>query len=285
MADVVENLLSKFQLIQISKIKSSQYQARKSFDDTSLKSLADSIHIEGLIEPIIVRQVGDEFELVSGERRLRACKLNGAETIEAKVIQTVSEAEAAAKGLVENLQREDLNPIEEAEGIQALLDLHDNHWTQEQIAKVIGKEESRISRTLRFISLSDQIKEKMRRRILTEGHAVELIRLPSPELQEQVGQKIEEGLSVMATRKLVDKLTKAKKAAETKTGRPSLDFFASVWSALVADTGIKACGYWGVEFKKDKWNFSIGAETVTSKADFATWFRQMADHIESDKQP
>src|SRR5579872_5379223 len=105
---------SVFQLIPIDHIRSSPHQARKAFDPDSLRSLADSLQQEGLIQPITVRllpETENAYELVSGERRLRAAKLLGWTTIEAKIIQVISEGEAAAKGLIENLQREDLNPI------------------------------------------------------------------------------------------------------------------------------------------------------------------------------
>src|SRR5258708_5397895 len=102
-----------YQQIPLAQIAPSPHQARKDFDPAALQGLADSMKAEGLLEPVLVRQVGDSFELISGERRFRAAKLLGWTTIGAKVIQTVSEAEAAAKGMVENLQRADLNPIEE----------------------------------------------------------------------------------------------------------------------------------------------------------------------------
>ena len=151
--------------IEIAKILPSRHQARKSFDEDQLMALAESIRQEGLIEPVIVRPMGDHYELVSGERRLRACSLLGHLAIEAKVIQPVSEAEAAAKGLVENLQREGLNPIEEAEGFKALLDMGDSHWNQDQIAKVVGKTQGYISRSTALLGLPEPILQNMRARI------------------------------------------------------------------------------------------------------------------------
>src|SRR5579864_6482075 len=107
---------SVFQSIAIDKIALSRHQARKVFDEEAIKGLAESMKQEGLLQPITVRLAGEAYELISGERRLRGAKLLGWPAIDAKVIQTLSEAEAAAKGLIENLQREDLNPIEEAQG-------------------------------------------------------------------------------------------------------------------------------------------------------------------------
>jgi len=118
--------LSTFRLIPIDRIHPSPYQARKDFDAAALQGLADSLREEGLLEPILVRAVQSGFELISGERRWRAAQLLGWQEIEAKIIQTVSEADAAAKGMVENLQRQDLNPIEEAEGFKTLNHLDSN---------------------------------------------------------------------------------------------------------------------------------------------------------------
>ena len=138
---------SKLQLISIALIKPSPHQARKLFDEENLWKLAESLRQEGLIQPITVRQLlpmaGDRedpgFELVSGERRLRAAKLLGWTMIEARIISVISEGEVAAKGLIENLQREDLNPIEESEGFLQLNNVDPTYWTHERIAQVTGK--------------------------------------------------------------------------------------------------------------------------------------------------
>lgn len=262
------------------KICSSKYQARRDFDEESIKRLAESIQLEGLIQPISVRKVGDIYELIAGERRFRAVKLLGWTAINALVVEVVSEAEAAAKGLIENLQRKDLNPIEEAEGIQKMLDLKDSHWTQEQIGKVVGKTQSEISRTLRFLDLPEQVKQNMRIRIISPDNGVELIRLPSADLQLKVADMIiDKGLNSKATRKVVDGLIKPKKAPRKKIQSANVAFMAPVWPELMANTKIDACGYWSVEFKKDNWNFKASAKKFGSKEDFAAWFRQLADAI------
>ena len=138
---------SKLQLVSIAQIKPSPHQARKLFDEENLWKLAESLRQEGLIQPITVRQLlpiaGDRedpgYELVSGERRLRAAKLLGWTMIEARVISVISEGEVAAKGLIENLQREDLNAIEESEGFLQLNNVDPTYWTHERIAQVTGK--------------------------------------------------------------------------------------------------------------------------------------------------
>jgi len=120
----------------------------------------------------------------------------------------------------------------------------------------------------------------MRRRIITEGHAVELLRLSSEDLQNQLAKRIEEGLSVMGARKIADKMTKVKRAAEKKPSKGFTDHFVSLWPNLMANTAIDVCGYWDVAYKKEKWSFSIGPEKIASHQDFATWFRQLAEQIE-----
>src|SRR5579864_2614663 len=122
-----------YQSIPIDQITPSMHQARKDFNEEALKGLAESLKQEGLIEPIVVRQSNGGFELIAGERRWRAAKLLNWATIEAKIIQPVNEASAASKGLVENLQREDLNPIEEAEGFADQNKMDPVYWTHDEI--------------------------------------------------------------------------------------------------------------------------------------------------------
>src|SRR5258708_4823867 len=164
-----------YQQIPLAQIAPSPHQARKDFDPAALQGLADSMKAERLLEPVLVRQVGDSFELISGERRFRAAKLLGWTTIEAKVIQTVSEAEAAAKGMVENLQRADLNPIEEAQGFQALNQLDPDYWDQPKIAKISGRSQEYISLSLKLLGLAPEVAESIRRRILSRSHGLENI--------------------------------------------------------------------------------------------------------------
>jgi ParB family chromosome partitioning protein len=189
-----------YQEVPIEKIKPSRHQARKDFDD--VQGLADCMREEGLIEPVVLRQVDDGYELISGERRLRAAKLLNWSAIEAKVIRTVSEAEAAAKGLVENLQRQDLNPIEEAEGFQTLNQLDPKFWDQPQIAKVSGRSQEYISLSLKLLGLDPQVQESIRRRILSRSHGLEIMRLPH-EKQVESAEKAKD-MSQKDTRKLVD---------------------------------------------------------------------------------
>ena len=137
--------------------------------------------------PLPEGQVGGEEtkELITGERRLRAAKLLGWKTLDAHVIQTVSEGEAAAKGLIENLQRKDLSPLEEAEGFKELLDLKDEHWNQRQIAVAVGKTEGYISQSIRFLLFSRYVLENFRALKFSRSHALELLRLSDAQKQSE----------------------------------------------------------------------------------------------------
>ena len=187
------NPSSKLQMVSISLIKPSPHQARKIFDEENLWKLAESMRQEGLIQPITVRQLlptaGDRidpgYELVSGERRMRAAKLLGWSLIEARIISVISEGEVAAKGLIENLQREDLNPIEEAEGFAQLNQVDPTYWTHERVAQVTGKSRVYITQSLSLLRLPDAIKEDVRRRTYSRGHALEIARLPGSSLPDR----------------------------------------------------------------------------------------------------
>src|SRR5579864_1150097 len=184
---------SVIQSIPIEKIRPSRHQARKDFDEEGIKQLAASIEKEDLLQPITVRRInpplpaagegerssgeGVTYELIAGERRLRAVKSLGRSTIEARIIEVVNEAAACAKGLVENLQRKDLNPIEEAEGFQELNQLDPKYWDQPQIAQVVGKSQGYISQGFKLLKLPPEVVQSIRALILSRSHGLELLRL------------------------------------------------------------------------------------------------------------
>src|SRR5258708_18490830 len=152
----------------LEKIFTSPHQMRKHFDPLGLRDLARSMKEEGLIQPITVRKVGNAYELVVGERRLRAAQMLEWPTIEARVID-ISDEDAAIKGLIENLQRADLTPIEEARGYKQLLEPPYN-LTQEAIAQRVGKSQTAIARSLALLELPQEIQEIVPRGIITEAH-------------------------------------------------------------------------------------------------------------------
>jgi len=191
--------------LPIEQIRPSPHQVRRLFDEESIKSLAQSISIEGLIQPITVRKVEEGYELIAGERRLRAVKSLGLPVIEARVIEVISEASASAKGLVENLQRQDLNPMEEAEGFDLLHHMDPDYWTHERIAGVAGRSRPYVTQSLGFLKLPDEIKDDVRRLTLNRSQILDILRLLTPEAQIAAAERAKD-LSLKETRRLVDSI-------------------------------------------------------------------------------
>lgn len=189
--------------IPISKIKTNPYQPRKFFSENAIKELARSIREVGLLQPITLRSTASGYELVAGERRLRACKMLGMKEISAIVVPNMRECEAALLAMIENLQREDLHFLEEAEGYQSLMRQH--VLTQEELGRRLSKSQSCIANKVRLLRLPRSIKEKIISYQLTERHARALMRLPDESLQNKIADRAgREGLSVMATENLVE---------------------------------------------------------------------------------
>lgn len=189
--------------IPISKIKTNPYQPRKFFSENAIKELARSIREVGLLQPITLRSTASGYELVAGERRLRACKMLGMKEISAIVVPNMRECEADLLAMIENLQREDLHFLEEAEGYQSLMRQHG--LTQEELGRRLSKSQSCIANKVRLLRLPRSIKEKIISYQLTERHARALMRLPDESLQNKIADRAgREGLSVMATENLVE---------------------------------------------------------------------------------
>lgn len=189
--------------IPISKIKTNPYQPRKFFSENAIKELARSIREVGLLQPITLRSTASGYELVAGERRLRACKMLGMKEISAIVVPNMRECEAALLAMIENLQREDLHFLEEAEGYQSLMRQHG--LPQEELGRRLSKSQSCIANKVRLLRLPRSIKEKIISYQLTERHARALMRLPDESLQNKIADRAgREGLSVMATENLVE---------------------------------------------------------------------------------
>jgi ParB family transcriptional regulator, chromosome partitioning protein len=195
------------------------YQPRKHFNEESIDELAQSIKIYGIIQPISIRKLGNEnYELVAGERRLRAAKKLGLEEVPAIIID-ITDKDSAAIALLENLQREDLNFIEEAEAYYNLI--KDHSYTQEQLAEVIGKKQSTIANKLRILKLDMETRNKLLENKLTERHARALLKLPTVELQKKIlSLVISRNLTVIKTEQLIEqeilKLTNQEIAADVK---------------------------------------------------------------------
>src|SRR5262245_24971295 len=160
--------------LPISSISTNPNQPRKDFDDNALRDLADSLRQSGLLQPLVVRRMGDAYQLIVGERRWRAAKLAGIERVPA-VVRDATDSESLELALVENLLREDLNPMEEAEAYQRLL--AEFGWTQEELAHRVGRDRSSIANCLRLLKLPELIQADLRSGRLTMGHARALLSL------------------------------------------------------------------------------------------------------------
>lgn len=194
-----------FERIPVLEIKPNPYQPRKSFSQQSLEELSNSIKENGLIHPITVRKnVMGGYELVAGERRLRAAKMAGLEDIPAMII-TGDEKDLAIMAMVENLQREDLHYFEEAKGYAGLI--HDHGLTQEELSKKVGKSQSTIANKIRLLRLSEEIKDMLIQNRLTERHARTLLRLPDDDLRlKSLGKIIEQNYNVKDTENYIEKI-------------------------------------------------------------------------------
>ena len=184
-------------------------QPRRDFDDAQVKELADSIRSEGLMQPIVVRKVKDGYELIAGERRFRAYKLIGEKTITARILEA-SDASSAVLALIENLQRADLNAIDEALGFASLM--RDFSLTQEAVAERLGKPRASIANSVRLLALDNELPGYVRQGQLSAGHAKALLGIENIAHRVQVARLvIEKGLSVRATEGEVKKLASTKK--------------------------------------------------------------------------
>jgi ParB family chromosome partitioning protein len=192
---------SGLQEIAVSAIQPNPFQPRDQFDEESLGALADSIREVGVLQPVLVRPAGDGFELIAGERRWRAARRVGLQTIPALVRETDDSA-ALEQALVENLQREELNPLEEAGAYQQLIE--DFGLTHEQIAARAGRSRAAVSNTLRLIALPPAIQRMVRDNQLQMGHARALLGTPDRAFQEQLARQIaKDDLSVRAVEEAV----------------------------------------------------------------------------------
>ena len=186
--------------IDISSIFANPNQPRKAFDETALRELADSIAKHGVIMPIIVNKSGDRYMIIAGERRFRASKIAGLSTVPV-IIKNYSERQIKEISLIENLQREDLNPIEAANAMRALM--NDYGLTQEDLADRIGKSRPVIANTLRLLSLTPEVIKMVENGTLSSGHARTIISIPQMDQKAMADCAVKEGLSVRDLEKKV----------------------------------------------------------------------------------
>ena len=209
--------------VAVQKIKPGAWQPRRVFAADALQELADSIREKGVLEPVWLRQVGDMFELIAGERRFRAAQLAGLAEIPA-LLHEVSDVEAREMALIENLQRADLDLIEEAEGYRDLMQAA--ALTQEEVARRVGKARATVANALRLLDLSSAIKSALSAGTLSAGHAKVLLGVAAPDRDLLAARVIAQGLSVRALEKLVaglDRTAPAKKKTEPAKTKPASD--------------------------------------------------------------
>ena len=201
--------------VPLSNISANPNQPRKSFDEESLKELSVSIKEQGIIQPIIVEEiVPGRYSIIAGERRFRAAKMAGISKVPV-IIKSLNEMQRIQMSLIENIQRENLNPIEEASAYQYLMQRSD--MTQEQVAEKVGKSRSAIANSVRLLSLSDSIKDDLISGQISAGHARAILSLVNPSDQKLLRDKIiERDLSVREAEKLADEYNKGHKIVPKK---------------------------------------------------------------------
>jgi ParB family chromosome partitioning protein len=200
--------------IAIDMVDRSPYQPRETMTQEGLAELAESIQAQGLIQPIVVRKQGNRFELIAGERRWRAAQIAGLHEIPA-VIKEVDESAAAAMALVENLQREDLNPIEEAKAMSNLIGHFD--WTHQEVANALGKARATVSNLLRLLELSADVQGLIQAGDISMGHARALLSLNLQQQKRVAGLVVTRALSVRQTEQLVKNELAGKNPVSSKS--------------------------------------------------------------------
>ena len=223
--------------LPIASIVRNPDQPRKSFDETQLSELSDSIKQNGVLQPILVRKKGDKYEIVAGERRYQASKLAGLKEIPA-IVREIDDAEVFQLALIENLQRSDLTPIEEARGYRQLLDT--KGLTQEGLAKILSKSRSAIANTLRLMDLPQEVQDMMEEGQITAGHARAILAVPSEEGRIKLAQKVvAENLTVRQTENLAPLFSVARD--EIKPKNPAPQYFKRAARTLrqALDTTVK----------------------------------------------
>ena len=207
--------------VKLSLVEPNRDQPRKKFSEESLAELADSIRQYGIIQPLIVQDKNGYYEIIAGERRWRAAKLAGLKEIPI-IIRDISQQEVMEISLIENIQRENLNPIEEALAYKRLLE--EFNLKQEEVAKRVSKSRTAVTNSMRLLKLTEDVQQMVIDEKLTMGHARCLIAIEDPDLQKQIAlQVIDKNLSVRDTEKLMKKLQKQKESAEEEQKKTAED--------------------------------------------------------------
>ena len=224
-------------VLSISEIVRNPNQPRKSFDEDKLAELADSIRQNGVLQPILVRRKGQKYEIVAGERRYQASKLAGLKEIPA-VVREIDDDKVFQLALIENLQRSDLSPIEEAKGYKQLLT--SRSLTQEELAKILSKSRSAIANTLRLMDLPVEVQHMMEQGLLTAGHARAILAVPSEEGRIKLAKKVvAESLTVRQTENLAPLFSVEHTETRTRVAAPQSFKRAARELRKMLDTNVK----------------------------------------------
>ena len=196
-------------MVKLSKVEPNREQPRKNFDEDSLQELAESLKQFGMLQPILVQNRGDYYEIIAGERRWRAAKIAGLKEVPV-IVRELTDQEIVEISLIENIQREDLNPIEEAQAYKRLLTEY--HLKQDEVAERVSKSRTAVTNSMRLLKLCDEVQKMVVDDMISTGHARALISIEDPEEQYLIAQKIfDEKLSVREVEKLVKDLHKPPK--------------------------------------------------------------------------
>lgn len=224
-------------VLSISEIMRNPNQPRKTFDEDKLAELADSIRQNGVLQPILVRRKGQKYEIVAGERRYQASKLAGLKEIPA-VVREIDDDKVFQLALIENLQRSDLSPIEEAKGYKQLLT--SRSLTQEELAKILSKSRSAIANTLRLMDLPVEVQHMMEQGLLTAGHARAILAVPSEEGRIKLAKKVvTESLTVRQTENLAPLFSVEHTETRTRVAAPQSFKRAARELRKMLDTNVK----------------------------------------------
>ena len=237
------------QTVRVNDIEPNKSQPRTDFDDESIAALADSIREHGLLQPLLVRPLDNGgYQIVAGERRWRACRMLGMSEVPV-LIRELSDQETAQIALIENLQRENLNPIEEALGYHDLMESYD--MTQEAVSKTVGKSRSTVANSLRLLNLPNKIKEMLRKGNITTGHAKALAAIDDEELMLSIAEKASNG---QITVRGIEKIAAKKDYAEEKQEIEKKDsYFKEMELGLKNELGRKV----KVNFSKNKGSLEL----------------------------
>ncbi len=234
-ADTENESTGSVSTVRVSEIEPNLSQPRKDFDETALAELADSIAAHGVLQPLLIRPLaGGRYQIVAGERRWRAARMAGVEEVPA-LIRELSDSETDQLALIENLQREDLNAVETAEGYRRLMDKYG--MTQEQLSEAVGKSRPAIANTLRILSLPNDILPMVADGRLSAGHAKAILSAPEGKRIELAKKIAVEGLSVREAEKLASKKEQAKKKPAQKEKFPKNSYYREMQVAMTSELG------------------------------------------------